>query len=172
MARKKNNEKTKIYIYEKQSKCSVKYIPYYYKRLSSPPLKNRLPRAIYKENYKTKYLRLFTPFPNLITKESYNWWVTRRFWGFRQQISKAKYLWMSVGNIRKLQENNTTLYTERKTLLLSIIRRSGNVYLEKLKRPSLPFGFEISGCKMSVAHIEKLQENTATLCKMDVKLSG
>nr|CAN74323.1 hypothetical protein VITISV_003020 [Vitis vinifera] len=25
---------------------------------------------------------------------------------------------------------------------------------------------------MSVAHIEKLQENTATLCKMDVKLSG
>ena len=26
--------------------------------------------------------------------------------------------------------------------------------------------------KMSVAHIEKLQENTATLCKMAVKLSG
>ena len=41
-------------------------------------LENKLPRAIYKENYKTKYLRLFTPFPNLITKESYNWWVTRR----------------------------------------------------------------------------------------------
>ena len=26
--------------------------------------------------------------------------------------------------------------------------------------------------KMSVAHIEKLQENTAALCKMAVKLSG
>ena len=89
------------YIYEKQSKCSVKYIPYYYKRLSSPPLKNRLPRAIYKENYKTKYLRLFTPFPNLITKESYNWWVTRRKWGFRHKKSEAKYPKMSVANIWK-----------------------------------------------------------------------
>ena len=48
--------------------------------------------SIYKENYKTKYLRLFTPFPNLITKESYNWWVTRRKWGFRHQISEAKNL--------------------------------------------------------------------------------
>ena len=31
-----------------------------------------LPRAIYKENCKTKYLRLFTHFPNFITKKSYN----------------------------------------------------------------------------------------------------
>ncbi|WP_205680474.1 hypothetical protein, partial [Acinetobacter baumannii] len=56
---------------------------------------------IYKENYKTIYLSLFTLFPNLITKESYNWWVTRRFWGFRQQKSKAKYLKVSVANIGK-----------------------------------------------------------------------
>ena len=90
------------YIYEKQSKCSVKYIPYYYQRFSSSSFENRLPRAIYKENYKTKYLRLFTHFPNIITKESYNWWVTRRVWGFRHQISKAKYLKMSVANIGKL----------------------------------------------------------------------
>ena len=102
-------------------------------------------------------MRVFTLCSCLITKESYDRWITRRVWGFRQQISKAKYLWMSVGNIRKLQENNTTLYTERKTLLLSIIRRSGNVYLEKLKRPSLPFGFEISGCKMSVHGIPDLK---------------
>ena len=36
------------YIYEKQSKCSVKYIPYYYKGFSRPPPlpppENRLPR--------------------------------------------------------------------------------------------------------------------------------
>nr|CAN65193.1 hypothetical protein VITISV_031688 [Vitis vinifera] len=39
-----------------------------------------------------------------------------RVWGFRHQISKAKYLKMSVAHIGKLQENTTTLYTERKTL--------------------------------------------------------
>nr|CAN61941.1 hypothetical protein VITISV_008748 [Vitis vinifera] len=38
---------------------------------------------------------------------------------------------MSVGNIRKLQENTAALYTERKTL--------------RLKRPPLPSGYEISG---------------------------
>ena len=36
-----------------------------------------------------------------------------------------KYLKMSVGNIRKLQENTVTLYIKRKTLLVSAIRRSG-----------------------------------------------
>ena len=36
-----------------------------------------------------------------------------------------KYLRMSVENIRKLQENTVTLYTKRKTLLVSAIRRSG-----------------------------------------------
>ena len=65
-------------------------------------LKNKLSRDIYKENYKTKYLRLFTLFPNLITKESYDRWVTRRVWGFRHQISKAKYLKMLVANIGTL----------------------------------------------------------------------
>ena len=54
--------------------------------------------------------------------------------GFRQQIFKAKYPKMSVGNIRKLQENTAALYTERKTLGASVIRRSGYVYPEKLKR--------------------------------------
>ena len=55
-----------------------------------------------------------------------------------------KYLKMSVGNIRKFQENTVALYTERKTLRVSVIRRSGYVYPEKLKRPPLPFGCEIS----------------------------
>ena len=63
---------------------------------------NKLPRAIYKENYKTKYLRLFTPFSNLITKESYNWWVIKRKWGFRHQKSEAKYPKVLVANIEKL----------------------------------------------------------------------
>ena len=35
-----------------------------------------------------------------------------------------KYLKMSVGNIKKLQENTAALYTERKTLRVSVIRRS------------------------------------------------
>ena len=65
-------------------------------------------------------MRLFTLCSYLKTKE----WVTRRVWGFRHQISKAKYLKKSVENIRKLQENTTTLYTERKTLRVSAIRGS------------------------------------------------
>nr|CAN81762.1 hypothetical protein VITISV_016725 [Vitis vinifera] len=56
---------------------------------------------------------------------------------------------MSVENIRKLQENTAALYTERITLQVSVIRRFGYVYPEKLKRPPLPSGCEISGCKMS-----------------------
>ena len=60
-----------------------------------------------------------------------------------------KYLKMSVGNIRKLQENTAALYTERRTMRVSVIRRSGYVYPDKLKRPPLPSGCEISGCKMS-----------------------
>ena len=60
-----------------------------------------------------------------------------------------KYLKMSIENIRKLQENTVALYTERKTLQVSAIRRSGYVYPEKLKRPPLLSGCEISGCKMS-----------------------
>ena len=40
---------------------------------------------------------------------------------------KQKYLKMSVGNIRKLQENTATLYTEKKTLQVSAIRGSGYV---------------------------------------------
>ena len=60
-----------------------------------------------------------------------------------------KYLKISVGNIRKVQENTAALYTERKTLQVSVIKRSGYVYLEKLKRPPLPSGCEIFGCKMS-----------------------
>ena len=59
-------------------------------------------------------MRLFTLCSYLKTKESYDKWITRRVWGFRHQISKAKYLKMLVGNIRKLQENTATLYTERK----------------------------------------------------------
>ena len=72
-------------------------------------------------------MRLFTFFTYLKTKESYDRWITRRVWGFRQQISKTKYLKMSVGNIRKLQENTAVLHTERKALLVSSIRGSGYV---------------------------------------------
>ena len=60
-----------------------------------------------------------------------------------------KYLKISVENIRKIQENTVALYTKRKTLWVSVIKRSGYVYPEKLKRPPLPSGCEISGCKMS-----------------------
>ena len=92
---------------EKQSKCSVKYISS--SRRITWFFWEQVLRAIYKENYKTKYLRLFTPFPNLITKESYNWWVTTRKWGFRHQKSEAKYPKVSVSTIRKLQENTRAL---------------------------------------------------------------
>ena len=60
-----------------------------------------------------------------------------------------KYLKMSIGNIRKLQENIAALYTKRKTLRVSAIRGSGHVCPRKLKCPPLPFGCEISRCKMS-----------------------
>ena len=66
-------------------------------------------RAIYKENYKTKYLRLFTFFPNLITKESYGWWITRRKMEIYTKISEEKYPKVSVATIRKLQENTRAL---------------------------------------------------------------
>ena len=65
-------------------------------------LLNKLPRAIYKENYKTKYLRLFTLFPNLITKESYNWWLTRKRMENYTKISEEKYPKVSVTTIGKL----------------------------------------------------------------------
>ena len=89
---------------EKEKQSKALYILYIYISISRwitfcP--ENKLPRAIYKENYKTKYLRLFTPFSNLITKESYNWWVTRRKWRFRQQKSEEKYLKVLVANIGK-----------------------------------------------------------------------
>ena len=113
MASKKTNEKNK-YVKEKQSKCLVKYIDSFHRLHHNPS----------KENYKLIY-EVIHPFSYLKTKESYDRWVTRRLWGFRQQISKAKYLRMSVGNIRKLQENTVALYTERKTLLVSAIRGSG-----------------------------------------------
>ena len=93
----------------------------------------------------TIYMRLFTLCSYLKTKESYDRWVTRRLWGFRQQIFKAKYLRMSIENIRKLQENTVALYTERKTLRVSVIKGSEHVWPEKLKRPPLPSGCEISG---------------------------
>ena len=68
-----------------------------------------------------------------------------------------KYHKMSVGNIRKLQENTAALYTERKTLRACVIRRSGYVYPEKLKRPPLPSGCEISRCKMSAHKIPDMK---------------
>ena len=97
---------------EKEKQSKALYILYIYISISRwitwcP--ENKLSRAIYKENYKTKYLRLFTTFPNLITKESYNWWVTRRKWGFRHQKSEAKYPKVSVATIGKLQENTRAL---------------------------------------------------------------
>ena len=93
-------------MYEKQSKCSVFYfLPKTVQRICRPA-QNRLPRDyIYKENYKTKYLRLFTLCSYLITKESYDRWIIRRKWEFRHQISEAKYLKMSVTDIKYLKQN-------------------------------------------------------------------
>ena len=54
----------------------------------------------------------------------------------KQNISK--YLKMSVGNIRKLQDNTAALYTERKTLQVSAIRRSGYVYHQEVETSSSP----------------------------------
>ena len=65
-----------------------------------------------------------------------------------QKQNIPKYLKMLVGNIKKLQENTAALYIERKTLLVNAFIRSGYVYPEKLKRPPLPSGCEIFGCKM------------------------
>ena len=56
---------------------------------------------------------------------------------------------MSVENIRKLQDNTATLYTERKTLRVSAIRRSGHVCPGKLKCPPILSGCETSGCEIS-----------------------
>ena len=82
-----------------------------------------------------------------------------------------KYLKMSVENIRKLQENTAALYTERKTLRVSVIRRSGYVYPEKLKLPPLPSGYEISGCKTS-AHGSHPDVKMSTHGIPDVKMSA
>ena len=67
-------------------------------------------------------MRLFTLCSYLKTKESYDRWLQGDFGDLDN-----KYLKMSVENIRKLQENTATLYTERKTLRVSAIRRSGYV---------------------------------------------
>ena len=78
--------------------------------------------------------------------------ITRRVWEFRQQISKAKYPKISQKYWSKISGRfrRTPLHcTERKTLQVSIIRRSGYVYLEKSKSPPLPSSYRISGCKMS-----------------------
>ena len=64
---------------------------------------------------------------------------------------------MLVENIRKLQDNTAALYTERKTLQLSAIRGSGRVWSGKLKRPPLPSGCEIFGCKMSAHRIPDMK---------------
>ena len=67
---------------EKEKQSKALYILYIYISIYSVGLHDSLrtsSRELYiKKIYKTKYLRLFTPFPNLITKESYNWWVTMR----------------------------------------------------------------------------------------------
>ena len=73
----------------------------------------------------------------------------------KQNIPKD--LKMSVRNIRKLQENTAALYTERKIMHAFVIRRSRYVYPDKLKRPPLPSGCEISGCKMSVHGIPDMK---------------
>ena len=121
---------------EKHSKCLVKYISSFHRLHNNPS----------KENYKLIY-EVIQPFSYLKTKESYDRWVTRRLWGFRQQISKAKYLKMSVGNIKKLQENTAALYIERKTLQVSAIKGSGYVWRKKLKRPPLPPGCQAPDAK-------------------------
>ena len=105
-------------------------------------------------------MRLFTLFTYLKTKESYDKWITRRVWGFRQQISKAKYPKISQNVGRKHQEasgeHHGTVYWE-KTLRVSAISGSEYVHPEKLKRPPLPSGCEISRCKMSAHKIPDMK---------------
>ena len=102
-------------------------------------------------------MRLFTFFPNLITKESYNWWITRRFWGFKQQISKAKYLKIFQNIDGKYQEasgeHRSTVQNGCSPIRVDVIRWSRYIRPEKLKRPPLPSGCEIFGCKMSAHEI-------------------
>ena len=96
---------------------------------------------------------LFTLFTYLNTKESHDRRITRRVWEFSQQISKAKYPKISQKYRSEISGRfrRTPMHcTERKTLQVSVIRRSGYVYLEKLKHPPLPSGYRISRCKMSV----------------------
>ena len=88
-------------IYEKQSKCSVKYISYSRRITWWSSLITGSPYLL--------YMGLFTLCSYLKTKEYYDRWVTRRVWGFRHQISKAKNLKMSVTNIGKLQEKSVAL---------------------------------------------------------------
>ena len=88
-------------------------------------------------------MRLFTLCSYLKTKESYDRWLQGDFGDLDNKYLKQnipKYLKMSVENIRKLQKNTAALYIERKTLRASVIRRSGYVWPEKLKRPPLPSG--------------------------------
>ena len=103
---------------------------------------------------------LFTLFTYLKTKESHDRRITRRVWEFRQQISKAKYPKISQKYRSEISGRfrRTPLHcTERKTLQVSVIRRSGYVYPEKLKCPPLTSGCEISGCKMSAHGIPDMK---------------
>ena len=79
---------------EKEKQSKALYILYIYLSIYSVGLHDALrtsSRELYiKKIYKTKYLRLFTPFPNLITKESYNWWVIRRRMEIYTKISEEK----------------------------------------------------------------------------------
>ena len=99
LERKRTRKQIYIYIYEKQSKCSVFY--FFAKLYKGSVSKNKLQRFSSKEDYKL-YKGLFTLCSYLKTKESYDKWVTKRVWGFRPQISKAKYLKVLVANIGKL----------------------------------------------------------------------
>ena len=104
------------------------YKIYFLQNCTKDASENKLPTHLSLRKLQTIYIyEVIHPFSYLKTKESYDRWVTRRVWGFRHQISKAKYLKMLVGNIKKLQENTATLYTERKTLRVSAIRGSGYV---------------------------------------------
>ena len=162
---------------EKQSK--VLYILYIYISISRRITwcfitwfsENKLPRAIYKENYKTKYLRLFTHFPNLITKESYNWWLTRR----RMEIY-TKNIWRkiskSVGpNYREALRTISQVKTRSARFRKRTKRVAKSLRSKRLISQRCEVGFQLTVFGFQrVTTIRKLQEEFHSTVQNDCEI--
>ena len=131
---------------------------------------NKLPRAIYKENYKTKYLRLFTYFPNLITKESYNWWLTRREWKFIQ-----KYLKQNISMCRSQISGSTKdqVAGENEVCEISQTHKKSCEITSQQKADFVELRSWLSACSVRLPMCQEIsgnfRRNSTTLCKMAAK---